>query len=70
MPLGATDEEIVFQHLAQLAQGVTHRGLAEAKTLAGTRYISLLHHRVEQDEQSGVDCLQFHFTVGYRGYSP
>jgi hypothetical protein len=60
----AANEQIVFQH-AQPAQGVTHRGLAEAKSLAGTRHISLLHHRVEQDEQSGVDCPQFDFAGGW-----
>ena len=39
---------------------MTHRGLAQPKALAGARYISLLHDRVEDNEQIEVECTQFH----------
>jgi hypothetical protein len=61
----AANEQIVSQHPAQPNQGVTYRRLAEAKTLAGTRDISLLHHRVEHDEQIEIQRSPLHSTRGH-----
>ena len=49
-----------FEHVAQPGQSVTHSGLAQAQALAGARHISLLHHRVEHDEQVEVERSQIH----------
>jgi hypothetical protein len=57
---GGADEQAVLEHVAQPGQSVTHSGLAQAQALAGARHISLLHHRVEYDEQVEVDRTEFH----------
>ncbi len=60
--LRGPDKELVLQHVAQPVERMTHRRLAEADFLPGPGDVTLLHHRIEDDQQVEIEGTPIHLS--------
>jgi hypothetical protein len=61
MPVRGADEQFVFQHVAQPAQGMADGRLTQADFITGSSDAALLHHRVEDNQQIEIEGAPVHF---------